>query len=237
MAQSDLPLYWRDQELMAWPATVLASGPNGIVVDESAFYPGGGGQPPDWGQLEWGGVFTRIAGVSTAGLVPHEGDPLPPVGTVVTARLDDVRRRALMRTHSALHVVCGVVYRDFGALVTGSSMEPLTGRLDFDLAEVPPGLKDDLERLANEEVLRDRAIATRVVAREEAAADPDVLRTAQFLIPDGVSEIRIVDVTGLDKQADSGTHVASTRQIGEIRIAKIENKGRGFRRVRVILPE
>jgi misacylated tRNA(Ala) deacylase len=230
------PLYWRDQELSSWSATVLSSSPEGIVIDESAFYPGGGGQPPDAGQLEWGGVFTRIAGVSAAGLVPVEGDPLPPVGTTVVARLDDQRRRRLMRTHSALHVVSGVVFRDFAALVTGSNMEPLTGRLDFNLPEVPPGFKEELERVVNEEILADRAITARVVPRAEAVADPEVMRTAQFLIPDEVEEIRIIDVAGLDKQADSGTHVASTRQIGEVRIAKVESKGRGFRRVRVELP-
>ncbi|MFN8191508.1 MAG: alanyl-tRNA editing protein [Nocardioidaceae bacterium] len=230
------PLYWRDQELSSWSATVLSSSPEAIVLDESAFYPGGGGQPPDAGLLEWGGVFTRIAGVSAAGLVPVEGDPLPPVATAVVARLDDVRRRRLMRTHSALHVVSGVVFRDFAALVTGSNMEPLAGRLDFNLPEVSPGFKEELERVVNEEILADRAITARVVPRAEAVADPEVMRTAQFLIPDEVEEIRIIDVAGLDKQADSGTHVASTRQIGEVRIAKVESKGRGFRRVRVELP-
>ncbi len=231
-----VPLYWRDQSLMEWTATVVESSPEAVVLDESAFYPGGGGQPPDAGQLEWSGVFTRIEGASASGLVPVEGDPVPPVGTVVQARLDDVRRRQLMRTHSGLHVVCGVVYRDYGAVVTGSNMEPLLGRMDFNLTEVPSGFKEDLERVVNEEIARDRAIFDRVVSREDAMADPDVMRTAQNLIPPEVQEIRVIDVDGLDKQADSGTHVASTRQIGEVRIAKIENKGRGFRRVRISLP-
>jgi misacylated tRNA(Ala) deacylase len=155
----------------------------------------------------------------------------------VVGRLDDVRRRQLMRTHSALHVVCGVVFRDFGALVTGSNMEPLTGRMDFNLSQVPEGFKADLERVVNEEVERDRAITARIVSRAEALADTDVMRTAQFLIPDEVEQVRIIDITGLDAQADAGTHVASTRQIGEVRIAKIENKGKGFRRVRVALPQ
>jgi misacylated tRNA(Ala) deacylase len=231
-----VPLYWRDQSLMEWTATVVDSSPDAVVLDESAFYPGGGGQPPDVGQLEWSGVFTRIEGASASGLVPVEGDPVPPVGTVVRARLDDVRRRQLMRTHSGLHVVCGVVYRDHGAVVTGSNMEPLTGRMDFNLTEVPPGFKEHLERVVNEEIARDRAILDRVVSREDAMADPDVMRTAQNLIAPEVQEIRVIDVDGLDKQADGGTHVASTRQIGEVRIAKIENKGRGFRRVRISLP-
>lgn len=221
---------------MQWTATVLESSPEGIVLDESAFFPGGGGQPADIGQLEWQGVYTRIEGSSAAGLVPVEGDPLPPAGTTVHARLDDVRRQSLMRTHSGLHVVCGVVYRDFGAIVTGSNMEPLSGRMDFNLTEVPAGFKEDLERAVNAEVTRDRTILDRVVTRDEAMADPDVMRTAQYLIPEEVTEIRIIDVDGLDKQADGGTHVASTAQIGAIRIDKIENKGKGFRRVRMRLP-
>ncbi len=231
------PLYWRDQQAMSWTATVLVSSPDGVTLDESAFYPGGGGQPADAGVLEWGGVFTRVEGVNGAGaLVPVEGDPMPPVGTPVVARLDDVRRRSLMRTHSALHVVCGVVFRDFGALVTGSNMEPLTGRMDFNLPTVPDGFKSELERIVNEEIARDRAISARVVSRDEALADAEVMRTAQHLIPAQVEQVRIIDVEGLDAQADAGTHVASTKQIGEVTIAKVESKGKGFRRVRVVLP-
>ncbi|MBA3232908.1 MAG: alanyl-tRNA editing protein [Propionibacteriales bacterium] len=232
----NLPLYWRDQQQMSWAATVVESGSGSVVLDESAFYPGGGGQPADVGVLEWAGVFTRIDGVSGAGgLVPVEGDPVPPRGTPVVGRLDDVRRRSLMRTHSALHVVCGVVYRDFGALVTGSAMEPLAGRLDFNLPDVPDGFKTELERIVNEEVVRDRAIRSVIVRREDALAGSDVMRTARFLIPPEVEQVRIIDVVGLDAQADAGTHVASTRQIGEVSIAKVESKGKGFRRVRIVL--
>lgn len=233
-----LPLYWRDQTAMTWATTVLESSRDGIVLDESAFYPGGGGQPPDAGVLEWSGVFTRITGVnSQGGLMPADGDPLPAPGTVVVGRLDDTRRRSLMRTHSALHVVCGVIFRDVGALVTGSNMEPLSGRMDFNLPEVPDGFKADLETAVNEEIARDRAILSRMVSRAEAMQDQDVMRTAQFRIPDDVEIVRIIDVQGLDAQADSGTHVASTRQIGEVSIAKVESKGKGFRRVRVVLPQ
>lgn len=233
----NFPLYWRDQQTMSWPATVVGAAPDAIVLDQSAFYPGGGGQPADAGVLEWDGVLTRVEGVSAAGaLVPVEGDPVPPAGTTVVGRLDDVRRQSLMRTHSALHVVCGVVYRDFGALVTGSNMEPLTGRMDFNLPEVPDGFKTELERIVNEEIARDRAITVRIVSRDEALADSDVMRTAKFLLPEQVEQVRIIDVEGLDAQADSGTHVASTKQIGEVSIAKVESKGKGFRRVRVVLP-
>ena len=179
------PLYWRDQEAMAWPATVLESSTDGIVLDESAFYPGGGGQPADAGVLEWTGVFTRVAGVSAGNrLVPVEGDPVPPAGTTVTARLDDERRRSLMRTHSALHVLCGVMFRDFGAVATGSNMEPLAGRLDCNLDQVPEGFKASLEQSLNEEIAHDRAITARIVSRAEALRDAGVMRTAQSLIPD-----------------------------------------------------
>jgi len=233
----NLPLYWQDQTTMSWRASVLESSTDGIMLDASAFYPGGGGQPPDAGVLEWDGVFARIEGVRGGGaLVPREGDPVPPVGASVVGRLDDVRRRSLMRTHSALHVVCGVVYRDFGALVTGSNMEPLSGRMDFNLPEVPDGFKSELERVVNEEIARGRAITARIVTRDEALADADVMRTAQNLIPDQIEQVRIIDVQGLDAQADSGTHVASTKQIGEVSITKVESKGKGFRRVRITLP-
>jgi misacylated tRNA(Ala) deacylase len=225
-----------DQNLRDWEAVVLASSPEGIVLDRSAFYPGGGGQPADEGTLLWQGVETRIAGVRKGDdlyLIPAEGDPLPVPGTVVTAAVADERRSALMRTHSALHVLCGVVFRDFGALVTGGNMEPLVARMDFNLTEVPPGFKEAVEAACNTEVAADRRIDVRVLPREQAFAIPDIIRTATNLVPESVQEVRIVDIVGLDCQADGGTHVASTRQIGRIRVAKIENKGKGFRRLRI----
>lgn len=140
-----------------------------------------------------------------------------------------------MRTHSALHVLGGVVFRDFGALITGSNMNPLEGRLDFNLDTLPEGFRDRITEAANAEVAADRAIEVRVLPRAEAFALPDIIRTATNLVPADVEVVRLVDITGLDVQADAGTHVASTRSIGEIEIAKVENKGRGFRRVRVRL--
>ena len=225
-----------DQTLREWEATVLAAGPDGIVLDRSAFYPGGGGQPPDNGVLLWGGVTTRIVGARKGDdlyLQPAEGDPVPPPGTAVRGALDDERRSALMRTHSALHVLCGVVFRDYGALVTGGNMEPLTARMDFNMTEVPPGFRDAVEAACNEEVRADRRIEVRVLPRAEAFAIPDIIRTATNLVPETVSEVRIIDIVGLDTQADGGTHVASTRQIGHVELTKIENKGKGFRRVRL----
>ncbi|WP_214414384.1 alanyl-tRNA editing protein [Sphaerisporangium fuscum] len=227
-----------DQELRSFEAVVLESGPEGIVVDRSAFYPGGGGQPADHGVLLWQGVETRIEGVRKGDdlqLIPREGDPVPPPGTVVRGAVADERRSALMRTHSGLHVLCGVVFRDYGALVTGGNMEPLTARMDFNLPEVPPGFKEAVEEACNAEIAADRRIDVRVLPREEAFAIPDIIRTATNLVPEGVEQVRLIDIVGLDTQADGGTHVASTKQIGRIRVAKIESKGRGFRRLRIAI--
>ena len=230
-----------DPTLREWSATVLASDPEfGIVLDRSAFYPGGGGQPPDHGVLLWQGVQTRIVDARRRDdiwLVPDEADPLPPIGTVVQGAIEDARRTALMRTHSGLHLLSGVVFRDFGALVTGSNMDPLKGRLDFNLDEVPAGFSESVERACNVEVEADRAISAYELPRDEALAIPDVIRTAKNLLPPTIEIVRIVDIKGLDVQADGGTHVAATRQIGPIRILKIENKGKGFRRIRIGLNE
>src|ERR1700735_5208600 len=164
-----------DQTLREWDAVVLDSAGDGIVLDRSAFYPGGGGQPPDHGVLLWGGVQTRIAGARKGDdlyLIPAEGDPLPPVGTAVRGALDDARRTALMRTHSGLHVLCGVVFRDYSALVTGGNMEPLTARMDFNLEAVPPGFKEAVEEACNAELRSDRKSVGRSLPRAEACALP-----------------------------------------------------------------
>lgn len=230
-----------DATLRDWEAVVLRADDEGIVLDQSAFYPGGGGQPPDTGVLLWGGVQTRIVGarksVDDIYLIAAEDDPVPPVGMTVQGALDDDRRTALMRTHSGLHLLAGVVFRDFGALVTGGNMEPLEARMDFNLLEVPQGFKDAVAAACAVEVAADRRIDVRVLPRDEAFAIPDIIRTATNLLPPGLTEIRIVDIVGLDTQADGGTHVASTKQIGAIDIVKVENKGKGFRRLRVRLPQ
>jgi misacylated tRNA(Ala) deacylase len=227
-----------DQTLREWDAVVVESGPDGIVLDRSAFYPGGGGQPPDHGVLLWGGVQTRIADARKGDeiyLLPLDGDPLPPVGTTVRGAIEDSRRTALMRTHSGLHVLCGVVFRDFGSLVTGGNMEPLTARMDFNLEAVPPGFKEAVEEACNAELRLDRRIVVRELPREEAFQLPDIIRTATNLVPEDVKEVRIVDIVGLDQQADGGTHVASTSQVGRISVVKVENKGKGFRRLRIAI--
>jgi misacylated tRNA(Ala) deacylase len=206
------------------------------VLDRSAFYPGGGGQPPDEGVLLWGGVRTRIVGTRRGDefyLLAAEGDPLPPTGTAVRGALDDERRTSLMRTHSGLHVLTGVVFRDFGALVTGGNMEPLSARMDFDLAEVPADFKESVAAACNAEIAADRRIEVSVLPRAEAFAIPDIIRTATNLLPPELEVVRIVDIVGLDAQADGGTHVASTAMIGRVEVTKMENKGRGFRRLRI----
>ncbi len=226
-----------DQTLREWDATVLHVDPErGVVLDRSAFYPGGGGQPPDHGVLLWGGVQTRIVGARKGDdlyLVPAEGDPMPRPGTAVRGAVEDARRTSLMKTHSGLHVLTGVVFRDFGALVTGGNMEPGTARMDFNLPEVPEGFRDRVVEAANAEIAADRAIEVKVLPRAEAFAIPDIIRTETNLLPDSVEQVRLVDIIGLDLQADGGTHVASTKWIGRIEVTKIENKGRGFRRLRI----
>ena len=226
-----------DPTLREWECTVVGVDPDrGIVLDRSAFYPGGGGQPPDHGVLLWNGVQTRIVGTVKGDdlyLVAAEGDPVPAVGTAVVGAVEDDRRTLLMRTHSGLHVLGGVVFRDFGALVTGGNMEPGEARMDFNLPDLPEGFKATVEERINAEVTADRAVEVRVLPRAEALAIPDIIRTQTNLIPPDETEVRIVDITGLDTQADGGTHVASTRQIGRVQVTKVENKGRQNRRVRV----
>ena len=226
-----------DASLREWSATVLLADPDqGIVLDRSAFYPGGGGQPPDHGVLLWGNVRTRIVGTRKGDdlyLLPAETDPLPPPGTSVHGGLDDERRTSLMRTHSALHVLSAVVLREFGAPVTGGNMEPLLARMDFDLSDVPADFKQRVEDACNEAVQLNRQIEVRVLPREQAMAIPNIIRTASDLLPPDIEMVRIVDINGIDIQADGGTHVASTGMIGRIAVTKMESKGRGFRRVRI----
>src|SRR3954470_18463698 len=215
-----------DPTLREWTATVVGVDPGrGVVLDRSAFYPGGGGQPPDHGVLIWDGVQTRIVGTVKGDdlyLTPAGGDPIPPAGTAVRGAIEDVRRSLLMRTHSGLHVLCGVVFRDFGALVTGGNMEPGEARMDFNLPEVPADFKARLEELVNAEVTADRRIDARVLPRDEALALPDIIRTQSNLIPADEAEIRIVDIVGLDVQADGGTHVTATGQVGKVQVVKVE---------------
>jgi len=236
-----LRLELSDPTLREWDATVLASGEDGIVLDRSAFYPGGGGQPPDEGVLLWSGVETRVVSARKTAddvyLVPADGDPLPPPATAVRGAIADDRRSRLMRTHSALHLLNGVVWRDYGLLVTSAGMEPLEGRMDFDLPDVPEGFRNHVQESCNAEIAADRPVVVRAMPRDEAFGIEQVAVAARDLVPAHLTEVRIVEIVGLDVEADGGTHVASTKQIGRMDIVKVENKGKGFRRLRIRLPE
>ncbi|MFN2484768.1 MAG: alanyl-tRNA editing protein [Candidatus Limnocylindria bacterium] len=232
-------LCYRDAYLRECSATVVAADGGALLLDRTVFYPGGGGQPPDEGTLAADGSTWRVASASKRGDdVWHavDGDP-PAAGTAVIARLDWERRYRLMRTHSALHVLCGVVWRDHGALVTGGNKEPLSGRMDFEFETMRGDLVADVERRVNEEVAADREIRVAVLPRDEAFAIPDLIRTKINLLPPGIQEVRTIEIVGLDLQADGGTHVARTSEIGRVRVTGYESKGRINKRIRIAVED
>jgi misacylated tRNA(Ala) deacylase len=206
-----------------------------VLLDRTVFYPGGGGQPPDAGELRGADQTWPVSTARKRGNdVWHgvEGDQ-PAVGTAVTAELDWERRHALMRTHSALHVLCGVIWRDHHASVTGGNMEPLSGRMDFEFETMRGELVAEIEARVNEEIAADREIRVAVLPREEAFAIPDLIRTKINLLPEGIREVRTIEIVGLDLQADGGTHVARTSEIGRVRVTGYESKGRINKRIRI----
>lgn len=229
---------YRDAYARQTDAVVVETDPDAgaVLLDRTVFYPGGGGQPADSGWLHGaaGGTWT-VTGARKRGYdIWHvvEGEP-PAPGTQLSAEIDWDRRHALMRTHSALHVLCGVVWRDHGASVTGGNMEPLSGRMDFEFETMAGELVAEIERRVNEEVAADREIRVDVHPREEAFAIPDLIRTKVNLLPDGISEVRTIEIVGLDLQADGGTHVARTSEIGRVRVTGYESKGRINKRIRI----
>jgi misacylated tRNA(Ala) deacylase len=224
-------LYLRDAYLREFTATVVDRREDAVALDRTAFYPTGGGQPHDTGSL--GGL--AVTDVRKEGdLVWHrlEGDA-PAVGAEVTGEVDWRRRHALMRTHSALHVLCGVIWNEWRVPVTGGNMEPLSARMDFEFDPLPEGFGGRVEELVNEELAADRPIRIEFLPRSAALEDDDLIRTKVNMIPESVAEIRVVDIVGLDKQADGGTHVQSTAEVGRIRVTKTESKGKGNKRVRL----
>lgn len=196
-----------------------------VLLDRTAFYPGGGGQPNDEGILSADGQLWRVVKVERGGRHVLEGDGLPGVGAIVRGALDWERRYRLMRTHTALHILCGVVWRDYGASVTGGNMEPLKGRMDFEFERLQKELVGEIEEKINAEVAAAREIRVRILPRDEAFQIPDLIRTKINLLPPGITEVRTVEIVGLDLQADGGTHVANTREVGRIRIADYMSKG------------
>jgi misacylated tRNA(Ala) deacylase len=213
-----------------------------IVLDRTVFYPGGGGQPPDRGLLlrsADGRTWTVRAARKAGGEIAHElaadeGDP-PSVGDRLEVDIDWARRLALMRTHTALHALCGVVWRDYGAQVTGGNMEPGSGRMDFEFESMSGDLVDAVEATVNRELAAERDVKVDVLPRERAFAIPDLIRTKINLLPEGITEIRTIEIVGLDLQADGGTHVANTREVGQIRVTGYESKGRINKRIRIEL--
>ena len=207
-----------------------------VLLDRTVFYPGGGGQPPDTGELigEDGRSWPVTAAKKRGDDIWHvvEGG-LPTAGTRATARIDWERRHRLMRTHSALHVLCGVVWRDHQASVTGGNMEPLSGRMDFEFKTMSGELVGEIEKRVNEEIAADREIRVKLLPREEAFAIPDLIRTKINLLPDGITEVRTIEIVGLDLQADGGTHVAHTGEIGRVKVTGYESKGRINKRIRI----
>jgi misacylated tRNA(Ala) deacylase len=231
-------LYLRDAYLREFDATVLEARGDDVALDRTAFYPTGGGQPHDTGTLG----DARVRSVWKEGDVVYhavEGTP-PAVGTEIRGVVDWDRRHALMRTHTALHVLCGVIWNEWGKAVTGGNMSPPatigaapSARMDFEFDPLPEGFGGRVEELVNAELAAARPIEVSFLPRDEALADSDLIRTKVNLIPESVHEFRVVDIVGLDKQADGGTHVRTTDEVGRIRVVKTESKGKGNKRIRL----
>ncbi len=238
---------YRDAYVRTAQARVLelaaSDGPPLVVLDTTPLYPGGGGQPSDRGLIlrhEDGRSWTVRAARRVGGEIVHELEPpadgvLPAAGDRVRLDVEWARRYALMRTHTALHALCGVVWRDYGALVTGGNMEPGAGRMDFEFATMSGDLVDAIEAKVNEELRRGRDVRVDVLPRAEAFAIPDLVRTKVNLLPPGIEQIRTIEIVGLDLQADGGTHVTNTAEVGGIRVTGYESKGRINKRIRIAL--
>ncbi len=231
-------LFARDAYLAACDAVVVAASEEGVILDRTVFYARGGGQPGDTGILRWEGGSARVTDtVKSAGEVLHvvEAGAAPAVGTPVTAEIDWDRRHTLMRTHTALHALSGVVFTGYGARVSGGNMEPGTARMDFELDGISADFGREVEEKLNSRLAEDRSVHVSFLPRAEALADSDLIRTKVSLIPENVDPIRVIDIEGIDKQADGGTHVRSTAEVGRVRVVKTESKGKGFKRMRIEL--
>ena len=238
-------LFHQDSYLKEFQATVQSVDENGVVLDRTGFYTGGGGQPPDTGELaETSGEAKvyRVTGMGRSqGNVVHkiesERGELPQIGSRLTGRIDWDHRYSLMRTHTALHILCGVVWRDYGAQVTGGDMRPGEARMDFELEQMSARFAEKIEEKINLEVAAARDVLAAVISREQAEGTPDLIRTKINLLPANIQEVRTIDITGLDLQADGGTHVANTQEVGPIRVVGHESKGRINKRLRIALAD
>jgi misacylated tRNA(Ala) deacylase len=236
-------LYHTDSYLQNFTATVTAVDleTRSVTLDRTAFYPGGGGQPNDFGTLTVNDTNTTYPVVKVqknGDSITHSigGDsPLPEVGTQVTGQIDWEHRYKLMKTHSAMHILCGVIFRDYGAQVTGGNMEPLKGRMDFEFDTLLGDFVREVETAINKEVENARDIRVKILPREEAFQIPDLIRTKINLLPEGIAEVRTVEIIGLDLQADGGTHVRNTSEVGRIRVTDYKSKGKINKRMYIEL--
>jgi misacylated tRNA(Ala) deacylase len=234
------PLYQDDSYLQAFDATVsvVDNENRGVILDQTAFFPGGGGQPADFGTLKAGEQIFRVKRAKRiGGKLVHllEGDSLPDEGSQVRGQIDWEHRYKLMRTHTAMHILCGVIFRDYGASVTGGNMDPLKGRMDFEFETMRRELVDEINANINTEVANARPVSWRELPREEAFQIPDLIRTKINLLPEGIKKVRVVEIEGLDLQADGGTHVRNTSEVGTIRVADYKSKGKINKRIYVEL--
>lgn len=224
-------LYQTDSYLQEFDANIVdvLNEQRAVILDRSAFYPGGGGQPCDLGTLTIGDGVYPVEKVRKQGedVLHFLGgtEPLPAAGAAAYGTLDWARRYQLMRTHTALHVLCGTVFRNYGALVTGGDMEPLKGRMDFEFESMRGDLVREIEAAVNTEAQKGREIRVRILPREEAFQIPDLIRTKINLLPEGIMQVRTVEIVGLDLQADGGTHVRNTNEVGNIRVVDYKSKG------------
>ncbi|HET8665826.1 MAG TPA: alanyl-tRNA editing protein [Nocardioides sp.] len=219
--------------------TEVDRGGGRVALARTAFYPVGGGQPSDVGTLQTSEGTWFVTGVRREGgriwhtIDTGEDGELPPVGTEVQGTIDWTRRFQLMRTHTALHILCGVIWADYGIPVTGGNMEPLKGRLDFPFPSMSADLGAQVERRINEEIERAHEIVVDFLPRSVADADPAMIRTAANLIPAAIDPLRVIDIVGLDRQADGGTHVLSTAEVGRVKVTGTESKGKDNKRIRL----
>ena len=231
-------LFLGDSYLREFEAVVVELSGREVILDRTAFYPGGGGQPPDRGTLGIGPVHASVVDARREGRqVVHVLDnPIPDTVRELEGSLDWERRYGHMRHHTALHVLSGVIWRNFGAKVTGGQMRSDRARMDFSFPEEwTTGVVGEIERLTNEALAEDRPVKVYELPREEALENPDLIRTQVNLVPERVSMIRIVEIEGIDTQADGGTHVANTGEVGEIEITSHKSKGRQNKRIEFVL--
>ena len=234
-------LYHSDAYLKEFDAVVTAVEGHAVALDRTAFYPGGGGQPNDQGTLADGARTWKVTRVRKAGAdVWHELDGdlsglQDLTGLAVHGAIDWERRYKLMRTHTAMHILCGVIFRDYGASVTGGNMEPLKGRMDFEFETMRQEFVRQIEEKINVEAAAARPVKVKILPRAEAFQIPDLIRTKINLLPEGIAEVRTVEIEGLDLQADGGTHVANTREVGRIRVVDYKSKGKINKRIEVVV--